>query len=179
VRKIFLDCGADRGESVKRFQDKYADAAEYEIYCFEPHEKSTKHFSGFGSNITVINKACWVHNGTVDFFPAGVSPAGSTLLKDKTTWKVSQTPITVPCIDLSGWITEHFTNEDHIILKMNIEGAEYEVLEDMLCEDVLAWINTLYVSFHFRKIPSITKKRHQRLIAAIKETGQIIHKWWE
>jgi len=106
-----------------------------------------------------------------------VSPAGSTLLRDKTTWKVSKTPVKVPCINFSNWISKRFKPKDHIVLKMNIEGAEYEVLENMLHNGVLAWINVLYISFHFRKIPSITKKRHQNLVAAIEESGSIIRKW--
>lgn len=178
MRKIFLDCGANEGESIKRFQKLFSNHQEYDIFCFEPHGKSTKKFDQL-PNITVINKAVWTHDGTVNFYLAGASPAGSTLLKDKTTWKVSKTPMEIPCLDLSAWISREFKPKDHIVLKMNIEGAEYEVLEKMLADGTLTMIDKLYISWHFRKIPSITTKRHKKLIKAIKEAGHEILKWWD
>jgi len=177
MRKIFLDVGANVGQSIRRFQKLFEDANDYEIFSFEPHKESTKGFDQLGPNITVINKAAWIYNGTVNFFPAGVSPAGSTLLKDKTTWKVSKTPIKIPCVDFNKWMMKNFKPEDYIILKMNIEGAEYEVLEALLQSRTLSWVNKLYVSFHFRKIPSIGPKRHKKLVEAIRAKGHTILKW--
>jgi len=175
MRKIFLDCGANEGESVKRFRHLYPDHNEYEIYCFEPHKKSTVHLK---PPIKIIHKAVWVKDGTIDFFPAGVSPAGSTLLKDKTTWNVSQTPIKIESVDLSRWIATEFTIDDFIVMKMNIEGAEYRVLRNMLSDGTLAMIDKLYVSWHFRKIPSISKKQHKKLVEDIKVAGHELLRWW-
>jgi FkbM family methyltransferase len=177
MRKIFLDCGANEGESVARFEKLFPDHREFEIFCFEPCEKSTAKINQ--SRITIINKAVWVKDGTVNFFEAGVSPAGSTLLKDKTTWNVSQTPIEVPSLDLSRWVSSNFTPANFIVMKMNIEGAEYKVLRKMLDDGALEMINRLYVSWHFRKIPSISKQRHKKLVDDIEAAGHRLLKWWD
>lgn len=172
MRKIFLDCGAHIGESVRRFQELYPDHEDFQMFCFEPQSEIKR------SDVTVIKKAVWIEDGTVDFFPAGVSPAGSTLLRDKTTWKVSKTPIQVPCLDFSRWVARKFNSTDLIVLKLNIEGAEYGVLEKMLADKTLDMIDRLYVSWHFRKIPSISPRRHKRLVANIRAAGHDILKWW-
>ena len=36
--------------------------------------------------------------------------------------------IKVPCIDFSKWVLENFSQEDKVILKLDIEGAEYDFL---------------------------------------------------
>jgi FkbM family methyltransferase len=177
MKKVFLDCGANKGESVRLFRERFADATEYEIFCFEPHEESKEDLDGLG--VTVIAKAVWVRDGTVNFYPARRSTAGSTLLKDKTTWSVSKTPVEVLSLDFSAWMAQEFSAADHIVLKMNIEGAEYEVLEKMLADGTLAMVNRLYVSFHYQKIPSITKKRHQKLVEDIGSAGHKILNWWK
>ena len=57
--------------------------------------------------------------------------------------------ITVDSVDLSSWIVSNFSREDHIILKMDIEGAEYEILKKMFVDDTIKYINELWIEWHF------------------------------
>ena len=44
---------------------------------------------------------------------------------------------------------ETFTPEDYLILKLDIEGAEYDVLERLTDANLLGWLNELYVEYHW------------------------------
>jgi hypothetical protein len=71
----------------------------------------------------------------------------------------------------------NFTPNDYVVLKLDIEGAEYPVLESML-DSSLALVDELTVEFHWRRLdlPDM-KERHQRLDLAIKQRGIEVRKW--
>ena len=54
----------------------------------------------------------------------------------------------VSCIDFSKYILDNFNKDDFIVIKMDIEGAEYDVLEHMIEKNVLHYINHIIIEFH-------------------------------
>ena len=46
-RKIFIDAGANIGQSVNNFMKYWKDWEEYEIYSFECHPKDQSHFDQY------------------------------------------------------------------------------------------------------------------------------------
>ena len=57
----------------------------------------------------------------------------------------------VRTFDLSRWLSSHFCREDTVDVKMDIEGAEFEVLEHLLRTGAAALIDTLAVEWHTAK----------------------------
>jgi FkbM family methyltransferase len=175
MNKVYIDCGAFKGKTIKQFLHDFNDATNFKVYAFEvntafnprilEHKDSFKEFN-------LYNEAVWTYAGYIDFFLAG-QPVGSTMFSDKITGRVSTTPMSVKCFDFSNWIKHLFTPEDYIILKMNIEGAEYPVLEKMIADQTLHYINLLILELHHLKIPSITQKQHNRLVRKIRQTLDI------
>ena len=49
---------------------------------------------------------------------------------------------------MSKFIKENFLKEDFIVLKLDIEGAEFEVLKDMIDTGSIKYVDELYVEFH-------------------------------
>ena len=43
---------------------------------------------------------------------------------------------------ISEWIKENFSTEDYIILKLDVEGSEYEVIPDLLKTGAIEYINS-------------------------------------
>ena len=85
-------------------------------------------------------------------------------MKNKTSGDLDKkNPVTVECIDLSVWISETFSADDHITLLMDIEGAEYDVLEKMVADNSIGIIDVLYVEFHAHKMV-MDVPRHVSLI---------------
>lgn len=54
----------------------------------------------------------------------------------------------VKVINFIEWFREHVNFEDTIVLKMDIEGAEYELLEYMIDRGCMDYVNHLFVEFH-------------------------------
>ena len=53
----------------------------------------------------------------------------------------------VSVVDLPSWI-EHLEQPSYIVLKLDVEGAEYDILDRMLERGTLSRINELYIEFH-------------------------------
>jgi FkbM family methyltransferase len=82
--------------------------------------------------------------------------------------------IEIESIDLSKWIMDNFSKEDHIVMKMDIEGSEYKVLPKMIHDGSIDYINSIYVEWHDWQMPnkhgetqllkSIFKKKNLNII---------------
>lgn len=56
--------------------------------------------------------------------------------------------VEVESIDISKWILDNFSKDDFIVIKMDIEGSEYEVLPKMIEDASIDYINTIYIEWH-------------------------------
>jgi len=171
MRKIFLDCGGNLGRAVRGFTKAYPDSAEYEIFSFEPQTRLVKFYDGIiHPYLHVVNKAVWTHDGFVEFhYTKNVK--GSTCFADYAADEGIVKSTKVPCIGLSAWITNSFDVDDYIVVKMNIEGAEYPILEQIVDDGTSTYINELYVSPHVSKVDSISKQRATTLLTKLKAHG--------
>ena len=66
-------------------------------------------------------------------------------------------------VDFSQWIINNFNKNDYIICKMNIEGAEYDILEKMIEDGSIQYVNKCYIAFHHKKVKGISEDRHNKL----------------
>ena len=48
---------------------------------------------------------------------------------------------TIPIIDLSLWIQENTYKDDYVILKLDVEGAEFDILRKMIKDGTFQWID--------------------------------------
>lgn len=148
MRKVFIDGGGFLGQAIL-WAKKNTDCDEF--HTFEPNSTYWENLE----KLAILHKeAIWIYDGELDFYLAE-KPGGSTVLLNKKTAHVDYTKSTkVPCIDFGKWIRNNFNKEDYIILKLNIEGAEYEVLRSMVKDGSIDYINELYAELHFKKFPS-------------------------
>ena len=74
-------------------------------------------------------------------------------MKNKKTGRLDKNnPIYVNSIDFSEFKINNFNKDDFIILKLDIEGAEYKVLETMISDSAIDYINILLIEFHNYKV---------------------------
>lgn len=149
MNKIFIDCGAHRGESVRLFKMQYPNSCGYRIISFDANPNVKDSFNADDlSDVEFHNVAVWTVDGTVDLHTHRWE-VGMTLFKENCRVVSSIAPITVPSIDFSNWILKTFSRDDYIVLKMDIEGAEYDVFEKMFNDGSIDYINKLYVEWHY------------------------------
>lgn len=63
--------------------------------------------------------------------------------------------IRAKCIDLSLWLKNNFSDEDEIIMKVDIEGAEYFVLEKLINEGIPKNIKEMNIEWHDWYFPNM------------------------
>ena len=135
---LIIDCGANIGLSIIFFKKKHPGAR---VIAFEPDpqifELLKSNISSFDLNNVELNqKAVWMTTGTLSFISDG--GVGGSLSSDN----ASGSSGTVASIRLRDYL-EH----QHVdFLKIDIEGAEYDVLED--CKDVLHKADKIFIEYH-------------------------------
>jgi FkbM family methyltransferase len=169
MKKVFIDLGFNKGQSVEFFYKLIPDCHEYEIHAFEPDPSNFNSFEKFNS-VIFHKKAAWVFDGSIKFYLGNQSFA-STINSTKITNIKQDYYIESECLDISKFIMNTFDKDDYIILKIDIEGAEYELLYHMLSTNCLDYINDLFVEFHLDKITNITKNQHDSLIHNLHSIG--------
>lgn len=169
MRKIILDVGANKGQNVTNLRKLYGE--DFTVYSFEPNPSCTSIFKTKWSgtpNVHLIEKAAYIFDGAQTFYLGRTKESSS--LRDDKTFNMSGESIIVDCIDFSKWIKNNLKKEDQIILYMDIEGAEYDVLDKMIEEDLLGWFNEVYMEFHQGKLRNLDPARHTKIYNKLIET---------
>ena len=176
MKKVFLDGGFNKGESLDHFINIVPDAHEWEIHAFEPDDRVTENFDNYKDkfdNIVFHKEAIWTTNDGVKFYFAN-TPYGNTIIKEKTTGGINENNSKMlPSIDLAEFIKTNFKKNDYIILKLDIEGAEYKLLQHLYDDnEVVDYIDDLFVEFHHHKvIKSLRENEHDDIIKLYKGLG--------
>lgn len=175
-RRLFIDCGAHRGSSVRFFRQVHPQAELYTIYSFEANPQFNACFEGL-PDVHYRNAAVWTRDGEITFYSNG--GGASTVIAGKAAaGGFRDRPLTVPCLDLSRWLRRECLREDYIILKMDIEGAEYAVLEKLIQDRTIDYIDRLYMEWHCAKTGGdIPIERHLDVLEALVERGLIPYRW--
>lgn len=59
----------------------------------------------------------------------------------------------VPCVDLARYLADHSSPDTRIVLKMDVEGAEYDLLPNLLESPVMDRLEMVFCEFHWRRFP--------------------------
>lgn len=160
-RKYIIDCGGWQGDSVNKLRKKYDPKGNHICHTFEPNDYFIPYYSKFKNHV-LHTKAVWIYDGEIDFHlqkeHAAKKHVGSSIFGRDIKPNVREESIKVQCIDFSKWILDTFNINDYIILKLDIEGAEYKVLEKMLDDGSMNYINELYVELHRKKCNDLITK---------------------
>lgn len=164
MTKIFLDCGFYAGNTIKRYFDEGIIDNSWLVYAFEPNPELE--VEGYMVHLPVkvhmLKLAVWVHDGKVPFRIQGRHDAARISEEDSGGM--------VDSIDFSGFVAR-LPEDARIICSMDIEGAEFPVLEKMLDEGTINQIELLDIEFHHRLMLKETPADAQKLIDRIKERG--------
>jgi FkbM family methyltransferase len=167
-KKVFIDCGGLNGCSVRYFLDNFENSNEYEIYTFEPNldfdETYDEIKNKLGEKFTRYKKAVSNYNGNITFFKNENNPASNTTNPIKgnkpgcgSDIKGNVSQYVVECIDLDEWIRSNFSPTDYIILKLDVEGSEYDIVPKMIKNKTFLMIDELHLEWHpyWCEVPTI------------------------
>lgn len=175
MRKIFIDVGAYDGDSIISFRKIVQNSNDFEIHAFEANPELWHHFKDM--DVILHKNAVWIEDGEIDFFIGG-NDVSSTLVDTKISGEIDyENPIKVTGIDIDKWIKENFNKEDKIILKMDIEGGEFEVIPHMIKGGSIKYLDEIWVEMHHNKVEKYSNHDKDKLIQDIKNEGVVFKDW--
>lgn len=154
MRKIFIDGGARVGESIDELLEKRPDLSGCDVYLFEcncDHHDTLKNICETNKkyNFVLREEAIWDTEGEKDFYISVDiwGDLGCTLDPTKREKLDLESPRLVKTIRLSDFI-KTFETDDYIVLKLDIEGAEYRVVSDLINSGAIEMVDELFVEWH-------------------------------
>lgn len=193
-KKVFLDLGANVGQGLEEFIGKFQIDGTWEVHSFEPNKESfdilKSKFSN--TNFNFHNKGLASEN-CIKIFNAENIPgtqsnagAGSTFI-EKENWSI-RSPANwgagelvdsyeVECLDFCEFILTNFSKEDFIVVKMDIEGGEYEILPKLIKSPAAEFINEIFIEFHNWAIRNMELPSNETLQSELREIGIKTNGW--
>lgn len=160
-KQLIIDCGTNMGLSLLFFSVNYPNA---QIYGFEPDKFILPYLkrniqTQQMNNVQLHEKAVWNSNTILDFY----TDKGMGGRIDSYS---NQIPIKIEAIRL-----KEFIGTNHVdFLKIDIEGAEYDVMID--CEPILNQIDNIFIEYHC----AINKEQKlSEILAILKKNGFRYH----
>jgi FkbM family methyltransferase len=136
-KPVILDCGANIGLSCLYFKSLYPKA---KITAFEADKNiagilSTNLQKNNINDVKIVDSAVWVHNNGIEFSVDGAD--GGSIQGSKNKNKVNS-------LRLKDVLENEYGEID--LLKIDIEGAEYEVIKD--CKNSLNNVENIFIEYH-------------------------------
>lgn len=163
---IYVDVGSRGGQQIN-WALPFVDF----VYGFEPSPRSFNEMRPlFIDNPRVILYNCGMWNKTCDMEMFNDGAAGGTIFSDFQSTGPVRNRAMVTMVKASSWFRDNLNQRDKIILKLNCEGSECDILNDLLDSGEYSKVHTCLVDFDVRKCPS---KKHEEpeLMARLKSLG--------
>ena len=163
MRKVFIDCGANKGQSIDLFIDGWENSIDYEIHSFEANkdfeEKLNSRVDKYGRkghNVSAyVPVAVWDRETEGELLIFGDRESAVVKEKNSRGHAYSMGIIDYPerdfrpsSIRLSSRIKEKFSRNDYIILKLDVEGSEYRLIKDLDKTGALKYLDLFLYEWH-------------------------------
>lgn len=169
---LVLDCGANVGHITKLFASTGAT-----VISFEPDPVAFKELlkrCGNNKNVSLIQKGVWDKASTIQLYTHKESErdetsftVGSSIIAEKLNVDSSKAQ-SIEVIDLVAFMQQQTRKID--LIKLDVEGAEIDILKKILSTGSHTLFNRMYVETHETKIP-IQKQDLIAIKKAMKDKG--------
>ena len=151
TRKIFLDVGAFNGDTIRvALNPKYG--FDY-IHGFEPSPNRYSRLRKIKSSRVYVHNF-GLSNKTYKTTLFGVNTIGASVYPEKRFRGLDDKRIKceISLNKASLWISDNTQLDDQIYLKLNCEGAEVDILQDLIDTKIIYRVKSIYVDFDIRKV---------------------------
>lgn len=149
---MFLDIGAHFGETLSVVK---APSWRFDrIVCFEPAPVCWPSIETMADErVTVCRYGLWKEPATIALHNPG--SIGASIAPNA--HEVTQT-IDCRFEDAAAWFADHVSIKDTVFVKINVEGAEADIIERLAETDQLRRIDHLLIHFDVRKSPTLAHR---------------------
>ena len=173
---LFVDLGTNLGQGYTWFS-KYFNHKNITFELFEPnpycYNELLKLKDNVSGKIRIFNMGVGSKAGRVKFYglnynEGGKFSEGGTVIKNHNSkkFKHNNNLISVDIENFNDYLIRNSKLYNKIIVKMDIEGAELDLLESLISHQTIELINILYVEFHskYQIDQQILKNRENTII---------------
>eukprot|EP01012_Entosiphon_sulcatum_P024464 TRINITY_DN29624_c0_g1_i2.p1 TRINITY_DN29624_c0_g1~~TRINITY_DN29624_c0_g1_i2.p1 ORF type:complete len:300 (-),score=50.90 TRINITY_DN29624_c0_g1_i2:31-930(-) len=203
-RKFYIDAGANHYNStIQQFLQMYPHASEFRVIAFEASPVFAGEYLRH-PEVEYHPVAVWTQNGTLFFTGSGTvgrvfdttrlrpHPRGGGEGKGEKEGEgdgndphpsASGGPIVrVRAIGLADFLFRRFVLEDFVVLKLDVEGAEYAIVRSLM--DTGAWrlVDEVFVEWHCEKVhgslaEGVSRKKSVLYMKRMRRMGWYCHEW--
>lgn len=154
---VDLGCCPQEGErSIEPLVNHYRPQA---LYGFDPDDKARTVDIG-GTLVVVANEAAWTYDGEIKLGNGAHNGLYDTIVPDYAPHGVWNRIRTVRCFDFAAWLLDHPVPT---VVKMNVEGAEFELLRHVLDRGADEHVREWIVQWHDDRMPAEYADRRSEL----------------
>ncbi|TPK63519.1 FkbM family methyltransferase [Mesorhizobium sp. B2-4-19] len=189
-RGLFIDCGSNIGQGYKFFS-RYYTPDYYDYVLVEPNKNCLEHLHSLRSEnlaIEVVAKAASVKDGYAEFLgPPGRSDPtyeGCSIVPGHNGGLYQSqrfTPELVETFSLSQMIQAKRGLYDVVVLKLDVEGAEYEILDDIIRSGLHRDLYAIYVEFHSPYMKNSEQRKtavvERKIVHELQQAGTHVSRW--
>jgi FkbM family methyltransferase len=172
---LFLDCGSNVGQGFEFFR-RYYPSNVFDYVLFEPNpycfqELVRKYSNLANQGVRLMNVAVGIDEREIDFYgleeeKGGIYSVGGTVLLEHNSKKYTvpkSASLQVSSINFPDFLREEIHSNAYsvVILKLDIEGGEYIVLDSLISNNLVSSFETIYVEFHSQYMSSEIAKNYR------------------
>lgn len=192
---LFLDCGSNIGQGFEFFRRFYP-LERFDFVLFEPNPHcfkilEQKYLELCSTGVTLVNAAVGVEEGEIDFYGlddtrGGIYSVGGSILPEHNSGMYAtpqNSSIKVGSINFTDFLRNLIEAKDYstIVLKLDIEGGEYQILDSLEINEMLGLFETIYVEFHSqymnKEFSHLYRTKEKSFFELAKKTKRRVINW--
>jgi FkbM family methyltransferase len=148
--------------------------------------------------VTLLPYAAWVKNETLRFEINGdpgkedeakANGRGMGRIRPATGKKMSGEVRSVPAFDFAEWLKQTVTEQDYVVMKMDVEGTEFDLIPRLFDTGAICLVDELFLECHYNRwqkcCPGERSPKYENtyeecldLFSSLRESGVLVHQWW-
>ncbi|MCL7047215.1 hypothetical protein MKW94_025843 [Papaver nudicaule] len=198
-RYVYVDVGArSYGSSIGSwFKKQYPKQNKtFDIYAIEADKTFQPEYK-LKKGITLLPYAAWVKNETL-LFEVNRDPGQNIEAKGSGMGRIkpvkSDTGLAnnvnkIQGFDFADWLKNTVTEKDFVVMKMDIEGTEFDLIPRLIETGAICLIDEIFLECHYNRwqrcCPGERSSKYQQsygqcldLFNSLREKGVLVHQWY-
>ncbi|KAF8749373.1 hypothetical protein HU200_012711 [Digitaria exilis] len=199
-RYVYVDVGArSYGSSIGSWFRKHYPKQNhtFQVYAIEADPAFHSEYAA-KKGVTLLPYAAWISNETLKFEinadpgkeegkangrgMGRIRPAAGNI-------KMSSQVRSVPAFDFAEWLKQTVTEQDYVVMKMDVEGTEFDLIPRLFDTGAICLIDELFLECHYNRwqkcCPGERSPKYDNtyeecldLFSSLRESGVLVHQWW-
>ncbi|KAL6657245.1 hypothetical protein ACP70R_005025 [Stipagrostis hirtigluma subsp. patula] len=197
---VYVDVGArSYGSSIGSwFRKQYPKQNHtFQVFAIEADPAFHSEYAA-KKGVTLLPYAAWVKNDTLKFEINGdpgqdeeakANGRGMGRIRPTVGKKMSGEVRSVPAFDFAQWLKKTVSEQDYVVMKMDVEGTEFDLIPRLFDTGAICLIDELFLECHYNRwqkcCPGERSPKYENtyeecleLFSSLRESGVLVHQWW-